>query len=92
MTVTTAQGLGTSPQGEVNPTGGEIVAQQDLYAGSMAVDAMVPVVLPNHTDYGTASGTAGVATIATGFDPVVVVALSTRLRSVGQIWPLTLLG
>jgi hypothetical protein len=92
MTVTTAQGLGTSPQGAVNSTGGEVVTQQDLYAGSMAVDAMASLTLPNHTNFGTTSGTTGVATLTTGYDPVVVVALSTRLRSVGQIWPLTLLG
>lgn len=91
MTITTAQALGSSANGALNPTGAEIAALQILYTSSMALDAMTPLRLAGHTDYATA-GTGGVVTMTAGYDPVVVVALSVNLRSVGQIWPITLLG
>jgi hypothetical protein len=86
MTITTAQSVSSAQWG--GGTAGSIVAlRQTGPQQTVSPAGMTAVVGGLNRPYAISASTSGVIAVTAGFDPSIVFALTVKLRTTGQIWP-----
>jgi hypothetical protein len=88
MTLTTAQSISGGPWTGSGGSGGAIVAIKDLGPPSTVSPPGFTASISGTNPTTPAIGSpGGIASVSTGFDPVVVAGLQVVLPSTGWIWP-----